>query len=61
MVITFPGSPRLQKGATVALDTFNRLASVIIFQYNRHTLTRTPRAQATGGQVAQAIHGGLNR
>jgi len=47
---TFPGSPRLQKGAIVGMDPFNPLASVIVFQYNPHTLTRTLTAQTAGGQ-----------
>ncbi len=46
---TFPGSPRLQKGAIVGLDPFNPLASVVVFQYNPETLSRTLKAQATGG------------
>jgi|KBSMisStaDraftv2_1062788.scaffolds.fasta_scaffold288850_3 hypothetical protein len=37
----YPISPRLQKGALVGLDPFNPLASVIVFQYNPETLTRT--------------------
>jgi hypothetical protein len=47
---TFPGSPRLQKGAIVGVDPLNPLASVIVFQYNPHTLTRTLRAQTAGGE-----------
>ena len=47
---TFPGSPRVLKGAIIGLDPFNPLASVIIFQYNPDTLTRTLRAQGTGGE-----------
>lgn len=43
---TFPGSPKNQKGAIVGLDPLNPLASVIIFQYNPDTLTRTLTAQA---------------
>lgn len=46
---TFPGSPRLQKGAIIGLDPFNPLASVIVFQYNPETLSRTLNVQATGG------------
>jgi len=38
---TFPGSPRLINGAIVGLDPFNPVASVIVFQYNPDTLTRT--------------------
>lgn len=46
---TFPGSPKVQKGAIIGLDPFNPLASVIIFQYNPDTLTRTLTAQTVGG------------
>lgn len=46
---TFPGSPKTQKGAIVGLDPFNPLASVVVFQYNPDTLTRTLTAQTTGG------------
>lgn len=47
---TFPGSPRLLKGAIVGIDLFNPLASVIVFQYNPHTLTRSLEAQSAGGE-----------
>jgi hypothetical protein len=46
---SFPNSPRLQKGAIIGLDPFNPLASVIVFQYNPDTMTRTITAQTTGG------------
>lgn len=46
---TFPGSPKTQKGAIVGLDPFNPLASVVVFQYNPDTLTRTLTAQTSGG------------
>jgi hypothetical protein len=46
---TFPGSPRLQKGAIIGLDPFNPLASVVIFQYNPITLTRTLTPKVEGG------------
>ena len=46
----FPNSPRLLKGALVGLDIFNPLASVIVFQYNPDTLTRTLQAQTSGGE-----------
>ncbi len=42
---TFPGSPRLRKGAIVGVDIFNPLASVILFQYNPETLTRSLTAR----------------
>lgn len=47
--MTFPGSPRLLKGAIVGLDPLNPLASVVIFQYNPDSLTRTVSARAAGG------------
>ena len=47
---TFPGSPRLMKGALVGLDLFNPLASVTIFQYNPDTMTRRLEAQTMGGE-----------
>ena len=50
---TFPGSPQVQKGAIIGLDPFNPLASIIIFQYNPDTLTRTLTAQTVGGNAAQ--------
>lgn len=53
---TFPGSPRLQRGALVGIDPFNPAASVIPFQYNPHTLTRTlqPRMSRSQGQSAKS-------
>jgi hypothetical protein len=46
---SFPNSPRLQKGALVGLDPVNPLASVVVFQYNPETLTRTLTPQTAGG------------
>ena len=48
---TFPGAPRLQKGAIVGVDPFNPLASVVVFQYNPWELTRTLTARTTGGDA----------
>lgn len=45
---TFPGSPRLLKGAIIGIDKFNPLASIVAFQYNPDTLTRRLEARATG-------------
>src|SRR5215210_1046137 len=42
---TFPGSPKFLKGAIVGVDLFNPLASVILFQYNPDTLTRSVGTQ----------------
>jgi Contractile injection system tube protein len=49
---SFPNSPRLLKGAIIGVDLFNPVASVIIFQYNPDTLTRTINAQTTGSDNA---------
>jgi hypothetical protein len=46
---SFPGSPKLMKGAILGIDPFNPLASIVLFQYNPDTLTRTLTAQTTGG------------
>jgi len=47
---TFPGSPRLIKGAIIGADKFNPLASVIVFQYNPDTMTRRLEARTSGGE-----------
>jgi hypothetical protein len=52
----FPNSPRVQKGALVGLDPLNPLASIVVFQYNPESLTRTLVPQTAGGQGA----GGAN-
>lgn len=46
---TFPGSPRLLKGAIIGLDPMNPFASVVVFQYNPDTMTRRLEARSTGG------------
>lgn len=46
---SFPGAPKLTKGAIVGIDPFNPLASVIVFQYNPMTLTRTLSPQMSSG------------
>jgi hypothetical protein len=49
--MSFPRSaPKVMKGAIVGIDLFNPLASIIVFQYNPDTLTRTLQAQAAGAQ-----------
>lgn len=47
---TTTNGPRLLKGAIVGIDLTNPLASVIMFQYNPDTLTRTLQPQGMGGQ-----------
>jgi hypothetical protein len=51
---TFPNSPRLTNGAIVGIDKFNPLASVIVFQYNPDTVTRTLTAQTSGDNGEQS-------
>ena len=49
--MSFPQStPQVMKGAIVGIDPFNPLASIIVFQYNPDTLTRTLQAQSAGGE-----------
>jgi hypothetical protein len=55
---TFPNSPRLIKGAIIGQDPFNPVASVITFQYNPETLTRTLQPQGAGedGARSESMH-----
>jgi hypothetical protein len=54
---TFPGSPKLTKGAIVGFDIFNPLASVIIFQYNPNQVSRQLEARTAqqGGSPTEAL------
>lgn len=47
---TFPGSPRIAKGALISVDLFNPVSSVTIFQYNPESLSRsiTPNLTQSG-------------
>src|SRR5438132_10830112 len=47
---TYPIGTRLIKGAIVGFDLFNPLASVVVFQYNPDTLTRTLKARGAAGE-----------
>jgi hypothetical protein len=47
---TFPGSPRVLKGAIVSLDRLNPIATVVVFQYNPETLTRKLTSKAGQAQ-----------
>jgi hypothetical protein len=51
---TFPGSPRVLKGALVSVDPLVPVPNVIIFQYNPDTLTRTLKPRSAGGGAARA-------
>lgn len=54
---SFPGSPRLVKGALVNLDVANPLAGVIVFQYNPESVTRrlTASADDSGGAAGERL------
>jgi len=45
---TFPRSPRTQRGAIIGLDPMSPVSSVIVFQYNPDTMTRTLQPQMAG-------------
>jgi hypothetical protein len=49
--------PRMQRGAIVGIDPLNPLASVIPFQYNSDTLTRTlqPQMGSEGGDRSEQL------
>jgi hypothetical protein len=50
----FPGSPRLLSGALVGVDPLNPLASIIVFQYNPETVTRTVTVRTAGQDADQS-------
>jgi hypothetical protein len=54
---TFPGSPRLLKGALIGVDPLNPLGSVVVFQYNPDSMTRKiePRAVTAEGDRGEAF------
>jgi len=56
-VSSFPGSPKLLKGAIVGVSVIDPLSSVVVFQYNPDTLTRTIRVSAAGreGDKSEAL------
>jgi hypothetical protein len=47
---SFPGSPLMIRGAIIGLDPANPLASVIVFQYNPETMTRSLNSRSKGGE-----------
>lgn len=53
--MTFPRSPRLLKGAIVAVSPLDPLARVTAFQYNPATLTRNLNAQMAGGEATERV------
>lgn len=52
--MTLANTPRTIKGALVGIDLFNPIPSVIVFQYNPETVTRTLQAQASGDGGARS-------
>jgi hypothetical protein len=54
---SFPGSPKILKGAIVGVDLFNPLSSVAIFQYNPEQLSRSvaPNYSQAGGGRAEPL------
>jgi hypothetical protein len=54
---TFPGSPKVLKGAIVGIDIFNPIASVAIFQYNPERISRSlePQYSQAGGGRGEAL------
>lgn len=53
---TFPGSPKLIKGAIVGIDSTN-IPTAVLFQYNPDSLTRSLKPQYTGGgsDISEAL------
>ncbi len=54
---TFPGSPRVVKGAIVSVDVSFPIPQIIVFQYNPDTLTRTlkPQSGSEGAGKSEAF------
>jgi len=51
---TFPGAPKLTKGALVGIDPLSPLTSVIVFQYNPKTVSRRLEARSAGADGTQS-------
>ena len=50
---SFPGSPRVLKGALVGIDPAGGRFNVIVFQYNPESLTRTLQPQGADGGASR--------
>lgn len=57
MSTPFPRAPKVLKGALVGIDPFDPLASIVVFQYNPETLSRSldPQVAADGGDRTEAL------
>jgi hypothetical protein len=58
MVGAFPGTPRTLQGALVAIDPLSPAPTVVLFQYNPHTLTRQLEARGADGGPAATSYAG---
>jgi hypothetical protein len=47
-------TPRLTKGALIGVDLFSPIQSVIVFQYNPETVTRTVKPQGPSGEGSKS-------
>ena len=52
---TFPGSPRLQKGALIAMDPLNPLASVVVFLASERSSCMTGTCVTVDGGATRGI------
>ena len=54
---SFPGAPKVLKGAIIGVDIFNPVSSVVIFQYNPEKLSRSvaPSYSEAGGGRAEPL------
>jgi hypothetical protein len=58
---TFPGSPKTLRGAMVSVDAVTLAPTVVAFQYNPHTMTRSFEVQGgIGGPEAGQLSGPPN-
>jgi hypothetical protein len=47
--VSVSGGPIIKKGAIVAIDLFNPVSSIVVFQYNPDKLSRSIKPRASGG------------
>ena len=52
---TLPGSPRILKGGLVTLETSGAPRSVITFQYNPETISRSLQTKSVGGDYGEPM------
>ena len=56
-MMSFPGSPRLLKGALVGVDSLVPVPNVVVFQYNPDTMIRRlePRVVSSEGDRGEVL------